>query len=502
MGTGRDCGKASFARRARARSPANAVRRRFTHRVVCGLGGRLLQVGRRAGPSHAKSVDFVPRPARYDGGMSHDHPERLTEPQLRQRQSERLVELLRAVTESNPFWQAKYAAAGVDPRSIRGLEDLQRLPLCTKQELVDDQNAHPPYGTNLTYPRSRYHRLHQTSGTTGRPMRWLDTPESWDWLMCCWAQMFRIAGLTADDVLAFPFSFGPFIGFWAGFDGACRQGNLCIAMGGMSSEARLKLMHELETTWVCCTPTYALRLVEVAGQMGLDLVQSPVRAILVAGEPGGNVPAIRERLESAWGARVIDHWGMTDIGAMGIEPAGAAGGLTILETECIAEIIDPESGAAVPRGACGELVITNLGRLGQPVIRYRTGDLVRASTSPCPSGLALLRLEGGILGRADDMVTIRGNNVFPSSIEAIVREFADVVEYRIVVETRRAMPHLRLELEPAAAYAGSPDAGARLQADVERAIKDRLNFHAEVVLVPVQSLPRFEMKGRRFVRST
>lgn len=432
--------------------------------------------------------------------MSTDLPERLSEPALRQRQSERLVELLRVVAASNPFWQAKYAAARVDPASVRGLDDLARLPFCTKQELVDDQHAHPPFGSNLTYPRSRYHRLHQTSGTTGRPMRWLDTRESWDWLMSCWGQMFRIAGLRSDDVLAFPFSFGPFIGFWAGFEGACRQGNLSIAMGGMSSEARLRLMEELQVTWVCCTPTYALRLVEVAEQMRLDLASLPVRAILVAGEPGGNVPAIRARLEAAWGARVIDHWGMTDIGSLGIEPEGAAGGLSILETECIAEIIHPDTGRPVPRGELGELVITNLGRLGQPVIRYRTGDLVRASRDPCPSGLALLRLEGGILGRADDMVTIRGNNVFPSSIEAIVREFPQVVEYRILIETRRAMPHLKLEIEPAPACADSAQALEQLLHDLDRAIKDRLNFHAEVIPVPVDSLPRFEMKGRRVVR--
>jgi phenylacetate-CoA ligase len=192
---------------------------------------------------------------------------------------------------------------------------------------------------------------------------------------------------------------------------------------------------------------------------------------------------------------------MTDIGALGIEPEGASGGLSILETECIAEIINPETTAPVPRGELGELVITNLGRHGQPVIRYRTGDLVRASASPCPSGLELLRLEGGILGRADDMVTIRGNNVFPSSIEAILREHAEIVEYRIVVTTLRAMPHLKIEIEPTAACCDSSTTTAELLGRVERAIKDRLNFQAEIVSVPVESLPRFEMKGRRIVRA-
>ena len=434
--------------------------------------------------------------------MSSEHPEQLSADKIRARQSDRLVELLAAVSTSNAFWQRKYSEAGLAVASIRGIDDLARVPFCTKQELVDDQNANPPFGTNLTYPREKYHRLHQTSGTTGRPMRWLDTPESWEWLMNCWGQMFRIAGLQPEDVLAFPFSFGPFIGFWAGFDGACRQGNLCIAMGGMSSEARLKLIHELGCTWMCCTPTYGLRLVEVASQMGLNLADSPIRAILVAGEPGGNIPAIRERLETAWGARVVDHWGMTDIGALGMEPEHAPGGLTILETECIAEIVNPETGEAVERGELGELIITNLGRLGQPVIRYRTGDLVRASGESCPSGLSLLRLEGGILGRADDMVTIRGNNVFPSSIEAILREFTEVAEYRIIQQTKREMPHLKLEIEPTVQCAEAQEGIDGLITAIARQIKDRLNFQAEVAAVPVESLPRFEMKGRRFVRET
>jgi phenylacetate-CoA ligase len=318
--------------------------------------------------------------------------------------------------------------------------------------------------------------------------------------MECWKLIFHLVGLTPEDRLAFPFSFGPFIGFWAAFDGAARLGNLCLPMGGMSSEARLRMIEELHSTVVCCTPTYALRLIEVADTLGLNLRKNCVRMLIVAGEPGGNIPAVRERIESAWGARVFDHWGMTDITSLGIEPEAGPGGLLILETECIAEILDPDTGRPVPRGQPGELVITNLGRIGMPVLRYRTGDLVRAATSPCPSGLHLLRLEGGILGRADDMVTIRGNNVFPSSIEAIVREFVEVAEFRIVVEKVRAMHNLRLEVEPAADLAGRDEAVRHLVAKLARAIKDRLNFQAEITAVACGSLPRFEMKGRRLVR--
>lgn len=422
-------------------------------------------------------------------------PERLTREQLRARQDERLRSLLDAVVPANPFWTEKFRAAGVDVSSVRTVDDLPVLPFTTKADLVADQAAHPPFGSNLTYPVTAYSRMHQTSGTTGRPVRWLDTAESWSWFADLWGQIFRLAGLTAEDRVFFPFSFGPFIGFWAAFEGASRLGNLVIPGGGMSSEARLAMIAETWATVLCCTPTYALRLAEVAAGQGGDLTNSSVRLIVVAGEPGGNVPGVRDRIEAAWGATVIDHWGMTEIGSLATAAAGDRTGLYVLESECVAEILDPETLRPAPAGAVGELVVTNLGRVGSPLIRYRTGDLVRACTTPSPVGLDLLRLEGGILGRSDDMVTIRGNNVFPTSVESVVREFPEVAEFRIVIRTIRAMKHLRLELEPA-----SESLAETLPPRVSRVIKDRLNFTAEVVCVPPGTLPRFELKGRRLVR--
>ncbi len=420
--------------------------------------------------------------------------------ELTVRQSERLGELFAAVEASNPFWQPRLAeSAGVsDP-----LERLQRLPFVSKSDLVADQAASPPYGTNLSFGRDAYSRLHQTSGTsTGTPMRWLDTPDSWQWFMDCWAQIFRLVGLRDDDRLAFPFSFGPFVGFWAAFEGANRLGNLCLAGGGMTSQQRLRLIADNEATVVCCTPTYALRLAEVAAESGLDLASGSVRMLIVAGEPGGAIPAIRQRIESAWGARVFDHWGMTEIGALGVETVETPGSLSILETESIAEVIDPVTGqAAEPDDAGvrrGELVITNLGRVGSPLIRYRTGDLVETDPTPCPAGRSLLRFKGGILGRADDMITIRGNNVFPSSVEAVLREFDQIAEFRIEVRTVREMHHMQIQIEPAAGLSAA-EAGD-LKNRAAAAIRDRLNFNAEIELVAEGSLPRFELKGRRFFR--
>ncbi len=412
-------------------------------------------------------------------------------------QSERLVSLLQTIIPRNRFWNTKFTSAGVDLSHIRGVGDLQRLPLTVKSELVDSQAQQPPYGANLTYPSTRYRRLHQTSGTTGRPMRWLDTQDSWDWIMECWRQIYLLAGLRPDDRLFFPFSFGPFIGFWAAFEGACRIGNFCIAGGGMTTGIRLQAMIENEATVVCCTPTYAMRMTEVAAEQGIDLQETSVRMLLVAGEPGGAIPATRERLEKAWDARVIDHWGMTEIASLGIESEDRPGGLYILETECIAEILDPDSLEPVAPGELGELVITNLGRVGSPLIRYRTRDLVQAGIGPDPTGRSLLWLDGGILGRSDDMVIVRGNNVFPSSIEAVVREIQEVAEFRIDVKTVRAMHELCITIEPVDAAASGID---ELVVRVQTSLRQRLGFGCEVRAVEPGALPRFELKGRRLFR--
>jgi phenylacetate-CoA ligase len=405
--------------------------------------------------------------------------------------------LLQTIIPRNRFWTTKLQAAGVDVAAIRGRDDLSKLPLTTKQELVDNQAEQSPYGSNLSYPSTRYRRLHQTSGTTGRPLRWMDTQESWDWFMECWRQIYTLAGLQSWDRLFFPFSFGPFIGFWAAFEGAGRFGNFCIAGGGMSTSVRLQAMIENEATVVCCTPTYAMRMAEVAAQEGIDLKETSVRMLIVAGEPGGAIPATRARIEEAWEARVIDHWGMTEIGSLGIESEDRPGGLYLLETECIAEILNPETLEPAIPGEIGELVVTNLGRAGSPLLRYRTRDLVKASAAADPAGRKLTWLDGGILGRSDDMVIVRGNNVFPSSIEAVVREIAEVAEFRIELRTVRAMQELCVVIEPAPE---SASAAELLIERVQAALRQRLGFVVDVRSVAPGELPRFELKSRRVLR--
>ena len=417
-----------------------------------------------------------------------DARERLTRDEIAARQWTRLTEMARELLASNPFVRGAWGAAGVgSTRDLRGWDDFARLPFMDKRDFVDDQAEHPPFGTNLTYPLDRYVRVHQTSGTSGQPIRWLDTQDSWDWWQRCWGFVLRGAGLTSADRIFFPFSFGLFIGFWAGFEGARALGALAIPGGGQDSTTRLASMDALGATALVCTPSYALHLVEVARERGVDPSKLPVRVTVHAGEPGAGIPAVRARIETGWGARAYDHAGMTEMGAYGYECAEQAG-LHVNEAEFIAEILDPTTGRPADEG---ELVLTNLGRIGSPVIRYRTGDRVRGAAAPCPCGRTFLRLEGGILGRLDDMLIVRGVNVFPSAIEGIVRRFHAVDEFQIEVFRAGHLDELRVlvELDDAA---------------VERAVQDALRvglgIRVDVSRVPPRSLPRFELKARRVVR--
>ncbi len=412
-------------------------------------------------------------------------------------QWQRFTPMFARIFEANPFYRRKWEAAGVDdPRDIRTWDGFRRLPLTTKAELVRDQEDHPPYGTDLTYPLDRYVRLHQTSGTTGRPLRWLDTAESWKWWLRCWTFVYRAAGVGAGDRIFFAFSFGPFIGFWAGFDTAREIGALAIPAGGLDSALRVRMLVDTQPTVLVCTPSYALRLAEVARAVGVDPAELPIRVTIHAGEPGASIPATRRRIEAAWAARCIDHTGLTEVGATGF--TCAAGDVHLNEAEFLAEILDPETGAASPDGE-GELVLTNLGREGSPVIRYRTGDRVRLIRARCGCGRTFARLAGGILGRADDMLIVRGMNVFPSVIEDIVRAFACVDEFRIEIRRKAEMADLRVVVEidqarhPAAEIARTLD-------DLRERLRLACGIRIDTEAVPAGGLPRFELKARRVVR--
>lgn len=399
----------------------------------------------------------------------------------------RLQDGLLRIFPQNHFYRQKFQDSGMDePPTLESLEDLSRLPFTTKRDLVADQDANPLFGNNLTYPLSAYVRLHQTSGTTGRPLKILDTQESWDWWAECWTAIYRAAGVSRDDIVFLAFGFGPFIGFWSAYEGAKRVGALTVPGGGMDSVQRLRTMQEIGATVLVCTPSYALRLAEVAQEHGMNMQESSVRVTIHAGEPGASISATRERIERAWGARTYDHAGMTEMGAYGFA-CSQQQGLHVNEGEFIAEILDPRTGQPVVEGQTGELVLTNLGRWGTPAIRYRTGDLVRHGGYRCGCGRTFLSLAGGVLGRVDDMLIVRGVNVYPSALADVLHRFPEVSEYRVIVTQEGSMDEIALQVE----------CPGELVADIQQELHIAFNLRVPVEAVVQGSLPRFELKARR-----
>jgi len=418
--------------------------------------------------------------------------ETLPRAELQALQLQKFQTLLAEVWGKNAFYTRKFQDVGFDPRDLRSLDDLAGLPFTLKRELVQDQSEHQPFGTNLTYPLNRYVRYHQTSGTTGAPLRVVDTDESWNWWARCWGYVLAGAGLCAGDRLFAAFSFGPFIGFWGAVEGARTIGAMMIPGGGRDSLQRLELLRDSGATALLCTPTYALRLLEVARENNFDMNTLSVRATVHAGEPGASIPETKARIETGWHAKCFDHAGASEVGAHSFECEAQTGGIHITESEFIAEVLDRETLKPVAPGEVGELVITNLGRACFPIIRYRAGDLVRLNVEPCACGRTFARFQGGVLGRADDMTTVRGVNVYPMAIESLIARHPQVLEYRITVTRVREMDEMDIEVELA------DDADSQILNAIAQAIYNALSFRPNVRVVEHGVLPRFEMKAKRF----
>lgn len=420
--------------------------------------------------------------------------ETLSRDDLRKLQDQRVGSLITELS-SNPFYQEKARAAGLDLSRIESAEDLRSLPFTTKQELVDEQLEHPPFGRMLTYPISHYRYFHQTSGTTGRPLKWLDTEESWQWWMRSWGYVYRAAGVTSDDIVFCAFSFGPYLSHWAAISGAWHIGALCVSGGGMNSEQRLQSIIDNRATVIVCTPTYALHLAEAARQLGIDLRAVTVRVGIHAGEPGASLPNVKRAIEDAWGATCFDHAGATEAGAWAFDCEAQTGAIHLNEAEFIFEVIDPQSGESIGEDQRGELVITNLGRACMPVLRYRTGDLVELTTDPCPCGRTFARIKGGVVGRADDMIIVRGVNLYPSAIDNLIRGIPLVSEYEVEISRVSGLDELLIRIETP-----NPASFSEASHQIGHAFRTAHSIRVNVEHSPSGSLPRYEFKSRRFKR--
>lgn len=402
------------------------------------------------------------------------------------------ADMLKQVADSNAFQQTHFPSLR-DHYKWAGFDDfIQACPFTTKDDLAQDREVNPPLGTNLTFPLSAYTKCNQTSGTRGSPMTWMDTMEDWRWMLGNWDRVLEAAGVQPGSRCYFAFSFGPFLGFWTAYDAAAQRGCVCIPGGGQSTQSRLHAILEQQVDYLFCTPTYAKRLTSAAKEHGVDLSVHNLKAIIVAGETGGSVLSFREQITGAWGKGVVlhDHYGMTEAGPVAYETPGNLGGLRIILDSYFPEIIDPETQEEVPEGGQGELVLTTVGRAGCPVFRYRTGDLVKARKGVDEMGLPTFDLIGGILGRVDEMVVVRGVNIYPSAIEAVMAKFSEILEYQVVFTMHASMLEVQIKVE----------AKKDISSALERALQETFSLRIPVIMLSEGSLPRYEMKAKRWIK--
>ncbi|MBK1613559.1 CoF synthetase [Rubrivivax gelatinosus] len=405
----------------------------------------------------------------------------------------RLRRHLRHAVDGSPYYRAAFAAAGVGPDDLQSLADLRRFPTLDKHTLRERQLAVPPLGDITAVPERDVVYLCASSGSTGVPTASPFTAEDFEDWINYEARQFWSSGLRPSDRYGHALNLSLFVGGPCVL-GAQRLGALSVHAGTLPSERLLQIAQQFRLTALWTTPSYAWYLGETALKQGLDPRRDlAVRRIFVAGEPGGSIPQTRERIESLWGAKVYDYYGLSDIFGSCAGMCEQQHGLHWAEDHIHWEVLDA-AGEPVAEGERGELVLTTLTKRARPMIRFRTGDIVSFTTEPCRCGRTSARLLG-VHGRLDDMLIIKGVNLFPSDVEAVVRRFGEFNgEYRLVVEREHHLDRLTVEVETAAGFIGDTLA---LADGFARALKGASGVSAEVRLLAPETLPRATHKARR-----
>lgn len=395
----------------------------------------------------------------------------------------------------SPFYRRKLRAAGVRPEHVRTLADLRRLPFTTKEELKENQAARPPWGDVLAVPLAEVLRVHLTSATTGRPLAVLDTREDWYGFYHSYARSLHAYGVRKTDMVMAAFSYGPWIGYWSGFHAAQDLGCLVYPVGGLSTEQRLDVLLNYPVTVLGCTPSYALFLAEAAARKGIDLAkQTKLRITWHTGEPGAAIPATKAKIEAAFGAKTYDLPGLTEIAAWGFEGPSRDGLILVHEDYCYPEVLGEDDQPVEPGGR-GELIFTSLYRKAMPLLRYRTRDIVQLATRRSPCGRTLLALEGGVIGRVDDMKKVRGIIVYPRRIEELVRPHTGVDEFQIVFRRHEGLDDILIRVDPASSL--SLGERAALCARLGDELRLGLGIRVSVEATEPGALPRWDHKARR-----
>ena len=401
---------------------------------------------------------------------------------------------LRFAYDNAPFYRAHFDAAGVRPEDLKALDDLRRFPFIDKKVLRDRQLAVPPFGDLCAAPERDVVYISASSGSTGAPTASPFSAQDFEDWIDYEARQFWSSGLRPEDRYCHSLNFSLFVGGPCVL-GAQKLGALSIHAGTVPSERLLAILKQFQATAIWTTPSYAWRLGETAVREGIDpKSELAVKRIFVAGEPGGSIPETRRRVEELWGASVYDYYGLSDIFGSCAGMCEEKNGLHWAEDHIHPEVLDPDTQEPVPLGERGELVLTTLKKAARPMVRFRTGDIVSFTDEPCRCGRTSLRMLG-VHGRLDDMLIIKGVNVFPSDVEAVVRKDTELTgEYRLVVERVEHLDRLTIEIEHVRGYNGTL---AALSQRIGHRLKALTGVSAVVSVLPPDTLPRATHKAKR-----
>lgn len=412
--------------------------------------------------------------------------------QIRELQEEKLRKTVKRMYENVPLYRDRMKEKGIEPGDIKGLDDLKHLPFIDKPDLRDQF----PFGL-FSSPKSDIVRIHGSSGTTGKPVLAGYTEADIELWSECMARTLAACGTTKDDIVQVAYGYGLFTGGLGAHQGASRIGAMTVPMSSGNTARQIMMMNELKANILCCTPSYALHLGETMAEMGLKPSDIPLRAAALGAEPWSE--EMRKRIEELLGIDAIDIYGLTEICGPGVSfECLEKNGMHINEDYFIAEIIDPDTLEPLPMGEKGELVFSSVGKEGMPLLRYRTHDICRLTDEKCECGRTFTRMMR-ITGRSDDMVVIRGVNVFPSQIESVLVGIPGVApHYLLVVDRVGSSDTLEIRVEVTEEMfsdtIGSMQALNRLIAD---RVKSILGVTAKIVLVEPKTLPRSEGKAKR-----
>ena len=425
--------------------------------------------------------------------------ELLPQEQLRALQLKKFKRALGWAYNNSPFYRKLYQDAGLEPEDIKSFQDIRLVPKIEKGMLREVQRREPfPYGDMLAVPIREVTEFRQTSGTTGMPVYQADTWQDWEWWSECWSYILYAQGYRDTDRVFIPFGYNIFVAFWAGHYAAEKIGCEVVPGGVLDTQARVLKMQELKCTAFMATPTYVLNMADVArNKLAIEPSSIGIKRITCAGEPGASIPSTKKRMEEAWGCPVYDHVGATEIGAWGYECTFQPGGLHINEAFFLVEIEDIETGELIDEpGREGKMIITAFDREAKPCIRFDSKDVIRWADYQCECGRTFRVIDRGVIGRADDITKVKGVLLAPSAIEEVVRgmdELGD--EYEVIVSKKGDVDDILLKVELRPGFQGSQD---HVLASLKDQLRLKTNLGYRIELHPYGSLPRYEVKAKRF----